>query len=305
METEINFQNIPASTSDASVSERAISLDQSGLTVAYNYEITNSTQIYANANKTFTIDITHAQINSTATYSGHLKYSLLEAKLTEMYFDITKTLNTDLTLDFALTEPYTYTLAYSPAQMTYFVAEVPGIISLGPALKFTIGAEFTAKAGVEVTTDLSAQIVGATAHVDLVNPSDSSSSGWVPTFTATANVTEKAEVELTPSMDVTAELEISLFGGLLDLSTGVKAEPKFPVDFTVEATESATGSVGSSNGTDTASGSASLPTGSCENGADADIKFEFTLTAFATQWASVTLYEYSKDIVSECYTWFA
>lgn len=222
-----------------------------------------------------------------------------------MSFDVTKSMNTDLTLDFLLTAPYAYTLAYSPAQMTYYLAEVPGIISLGPALKFSIGAEFTAKAALDLTTSLQSRITNATAHVDLINPSESSADDWLPVYTAVANVTEKAEVSLTPSMDVTAELAISLFGGLLDLSTGVTAQPKFPVDFTVTATESVTGSVGTSaNGTLEASASGSLPNGTCENGVNADVEFAFTVTAFATQWMTVTLYEYSDAILNECYTWF-
>lgn len=154
----------------------------------------------------------------------------------------------------------------------------------------------------DVTTSLSSQISGASAHVDVINPSDSTAVGWLPTYTATANVTEKAQVGLTTSFDITAELEVSLFGGLLDLSTGVKASPKFPVEFTVAATESVTAST--EDGTVT--GSASLPsdTETCQNGVDIDVNFALTVTAFATKWMTATLYEYTNDIFSECYTWF-
>lgn len=147
MDTEITFSNIPVTpVADAALASRAITLDQTGLTVAYNLEMSEKEQIYLNTNKTFSVSILHAQVNSSATYSGHIKYSLFQAELTEMSFDVTKTLNTDLTLEFEVTEPYTYTLAYTPATLAYYLAEVPGIISLGPALKFSIGATFTAEA---------------------------------------------------------------------------------------------------------------------------------------------------------------
>lgn len=70
-----------ATNTDTVLAKRAVSLDQDGLTVAYNFEITDPVNIYTNENKSFSIGITHAQINCTATYSGHIKYSLLQAEV--------------------------------------------------------------------------------------------------------------------------------------------------------------------------------------------------------------------------------
>lgn len=100
------------------------------------------------------------------------------------------------------------------------------------------------------------------------------------------------------SIDFTVEFACKLFDGLIDLSTGVKAEPSFPFVTTAELTQTH----------NTTSGSVTYPnatsTSSCANGLSEEISFEFDVTAFATKWVSISLYEYKKDLWTGCLDFF-
>lgn len=99
-------------------------------------------------------------------------------------------------------------------------------------------------------------------------------------------------------MDFTVEFACELFGGLIDLSTGIKAEPSFPFVTTAAFTQTV----------NTTSGDVTIPdstsTLTCANGLSEDIDFQFDIVAFATEWVDITLYEYKADIWSGCLDWF-
>lgn len=106
-------------------------------------------------------------------------------------------------------------------------------------------------------------------------------------------------ITLEPYIDFTVEFACKLFGGLLDLSSGVKAEPSFPFVTTASATQSVL------NATDgTVKYPNSTSTNACANGLSEDISFKFDLVAFATEWIDITLYEYEVGIWDGCLDWF-
>lgn len=100
------------------------------------------------------------------------------------------------------------------------------------------------------------------------------------------------------SIDFTVEFACKLFDGLIDLSSGVKAEPSFPFVTTASLTQSV----------NTTSGSVTYPnatsSSTCANGLSEEISFQFDVIAFATKWVDVTLYEYKTDLWSGCLDWF-
>lgn len=99
------------------------------------------------------------------------------------------------------------------------------------------------------------------------------------------------------SIDFTVEFACKVFGGLIDLSTGIKAEPSFPLVTTVDFTQT----VNTTSGNVTHPNSTALF--SCANGLSEDLDFQFDVIAFATQWLDITLYEYKVDIWSGCIDW--
>jgi hypothetical protein len=128
-------------------------------------------------------------------------------------------------------------------------------------------------------------------HVDLLDKSNTATSGWVPTYNASANISGKAEAQLNPTASLTVEIAISIFGGLVDLSTGLTASPGFKNDFilTAAAGVDLTGYEALTNGT------------TCEDGLAIDSEFVFDLVAFATEWYSTKLYSVDLPILKKCF----
>jgi hypothetical protein len=128
-------------------------------------------------------------------------------------------------------------------------------------------------------------------HVDLLDESNTGTSGWVPTYSAHANISGVAEAQLNPTASLTVEIEISIFGGLIDLSTGITATPGFTNEFilTAAAGVDLTGYEDMTNAT------------TCENGLAIDSEFVFGVKAFATEWYSTELYSVDVPILKSCF----
>jgi hypothetical protein len=87
------------------------------------------------------------------------------------------------------------------------------------------------------------------------------------------------------------EIEISILGGLIDLSTGLTVKPGFTNDFIL------TGNAG----VDLTGYEALTNNSTCENGLAIDSEFLFDLSAFATQWYSKDLYSVDLTILKKCF----
>lgn len=173
--------------------------------------------------------------------------------------------------------------------MTYSLIHVPGILSLGPSAGITFGGEIIAEAGGSVNADFTSSIPDGTIHLDLIHWDDSTSSGWTTEHEASFNVTEDVQITLKPFIDFTVEFACNLFDGLIDLSTGVKAEPSFPLTTTAAATQDFD-----------ASGNVTYPNTACANGLSEDVEFEFEVIGFATKLLNTTLYDYKADLYKGC-----
>lgn len=200
-----------------------------------------------------------------------------------------------MTLSANVGASYNNTFSYAAPALSYSFVNVPGILSLGPAVTFAIGAEVAASAAVDITTTVSVGLADGNVHVDALHQASSSTSGWVPTYNAAANISASAEVDINPFVSLTVELEIEILGGLVDLSTGVTAKPTFNNEFVFTAAEGVdlTGVIGLN------------PDGECSQGLAIQSDFEFEVDLFVTQFYSTTLYEYKAEIADVCYSWEA
>lgn len=196
----------------------------------------------------------------------------------------------DLELTADVGASYNTTFTYSPSSLFYGLT-VPGILTLGPELIFAIDAEVYTSAKTILTTEIQVGLPDGNVHVDLLDNSNTATSGWVPTYSASATISGVAEAQLNPTASLTVEIEISLFGGLIDLSTGLTASPGFTNDFilTSAAGVDLTGYEDLTNAT------------TCENGLAIDSEFVFDVVAFATQWYSTTLYSVDLPILKSCF----
>ncbi|KUI63953.1 hypothetical protein VM1G_10694 [Cytospora mali] len=282
--TDINFNNVP--TSDSNVDKRGISLDKEGLSIAYNYTTPSEQTILVN--DYVTVVLHEAEISNSASYAGHVKWGLVSG-VTEFTIDIDKSMWHHADLTFDISTKWTDTFRWAPDPLTYSVLEIPGILSLGPSAGISFGGQIIAEAGGSVTTDFTSSTPNGTIHLDFINWDDSTSSGWTPDHEATFNVTEDVQLTLKPFVDFTVEFACNLFDGLIDLSTGVKAEPSFPFVTTATATQAIN-----------STGAVTFPNTTCANGLSQEVEFGFEIVAFATNWVNATLYDYSVDLYKGC-----
>lgn len=283
------------SASTENLDKRGISWNDDGLTIAYNFSLPSDQTIVDT--DYVTIKLNEAYVNNSVTYAGHVKWELFSG-VTEFTIDVDKSVYHYADLDVTVKGAYTKSWTWSPAALSYAVIDIPGIISLGPSAGISFGGAVTAGVAGTVTGQFTSQMPNGTVHVDMVDWDASYSAGWETDYSARFNLTEDLSLTLKPYIDFTVEFACKLFDGLIDLSTGIKAEPSFPMTTTATATQS----FNTTNGTVTYPNATSSNT--CANGLKEDIDFKFDVIAFATEWLDVTLYEYKADIWDGCLNWF-
>lgn len=192
-------------------------------------------------------------------------------------------------LTFGVNAKLSQTWSWAPEPLTYSVIDVPGILSLGPSAGITFGGEISASAGGSITADFTSSMPNGSIHLDFINWEESTSDGWNTDHEATFDISENVKITLKPFVDFTVEFACNLFDGLLDLSTGVKAEPSFPFITAATATQDLN-----------STGSMTFPNATCANGLSEVVEFEFAIIAFATEFLSTTLYDYKTDIYKGC-----
>ncbi|KAF3760364.1 hypothetical protein M406DRAFT_353885 [Cryphonectria parasitica EP155] len=287
--TEIDF-----TSGSKSLDKRGISWNDDGLTIAYTYSIPSEQTIVDT--DYVTVVVNEASINNSVQYSGHAKWELFKG-VTEFYIDIDKSVYHYADMELTIKDSWSDSWTWSPDALSYSVLDVPGIISLGPSAGISFGASVTAAAAGTVTGEFTSQMPNGTIHMDFKDWDSSYSSGWETEHDATFNVTEDVSITLKPYIDFTVEFACKLFDGLIDLSTGVKAEPSFPFVTTATATQAINATSGSVTYPNTTSSTA------CANGLSEAISFEFDVTAFATEWIDISLYEYEVSIWDGCLDW--
>lgn len=260
-------------------------------------DLANDTSIYSDTY--VSVVANDATFNTNVTFSGYISYDFWSASLKSLYFDIDGTFSSNIELTADVTLAANKTFSYAPGQLTYDLIDVPGILQIGPGINFDVGAKLAATGKVELVTDLTFDLGKPTIHIDVVDESNTYTSGWDPTYSLTANLTESIEASIDPYADITVELVVNLLSGLVDLSTGMTATPGFTNVFTVSAEETATVS-GSDNSTSVSGG---MVTSGCSSGLELNSTFTFDVKAFATEWWSQTVYSTSLPVFDECYTW--
>jgi hypothetical protein len=284
--TEITFGNVPSRTLDT----RALVLDPT-FTINNAIALDPYTTLYSYS-PYLTVSADTASFTSNVTFSGYLKYNWLSVKLAALYFDIDTSFTSELSLTASIHSAYNTTFTYAPSTLFYGLT-VPGILELGPQLKFAVDAELADSEAVNLTATTGVTLSDGNVHLDVLDSSLSSTSGWNPTYSASARVSGQAAASINPTASLTVELEINFFGGLLDLSSGITAKPGFENSFMITADE----------GVDLSGVMNVTADGTCVDGLELKIDFVFEVDAFVTQWWSGELYSVEVPIFDECYSW--
>lgn len=286
--TDINFNNVATPASE--VDKRGINFDKEGLTVAYDYTVPAEHPIFIG--NVATITVHEGQFNNSATYGGHIKWELLDG-VTEFTIDMEKTMWHHVDLTVRVAAKMNDTWSFGPDPLMFSAIDVPGILSLGPSAGVSLAGTIISEAGVSVTADVTSSMPKGSVHLDFINWDQSTSTGWEVQHDTAFNVSEDVKVTLKPSIDFTVEFACNVLDGLIDLSTGIKAQPSFPFITSATLTQdlNATGAADPT------------PTEACGNGLGEKVQFEFSIIAFASKWVSAMLYDYKTDIYNGCLNW--
>lgn len=289
------FHGLPAA-STVNPAKRDVVIDPGKLT--YNSTWNLPSQVLYEYDPYVTVTAQSGQLDLAVGLSGYLEFDVLGLSLDVLSVDFETQIKSDLVLELGVTAPYNNTFAYTPDALAYYIVNVPGIITFGPELLFSIGADLDVAAAVDVVLDVGSEIENGTVHIDFVDWNATAAAGWEPTYHANVNISEKAEVAVSPFVSFTVGVEFELLGGALDLSGGLTPKASFPTTVTLDAGQD----VGAGSGENT---TVSQPggEGTCENGAAVVSDFEFSLTAFVTQWYKQVIYDVKVPIADECYSW--
>ncbi|KAH7381060.1 hypothetical protein BKA64DRAFT_685577 [Cadophora sp. MPI-SDFR-AT-0126] len=247
--------------------------------------------------KSLSISVNEPKLGGNIAVSGHLHFSWLKLKATSFYVDVDLGLSASANVKVSAGLSYdndVYT--FSPASITVSAFSIPGILDVGPALAFTMGVEVAASGTVEISADLSATISNGKAHIDFLDSKNTVTSGWDPVYTHAVNVSAAVEAQVNPFVELTAEMAVSFLGGLLDLSSGVRARPTLINVFSLNAQFN----IDNAN-------NVTIPASTdetCVNGLWFSNAFDFIVTAFVTQFYEIEVYRLDVPIYkSGCWTW--
>lgn len=235
-----------------------------------------------------------AAFAANVTFSGVFRYSFLAWKLEAFSFDIDTALDADLQLSAYVAAGYRNTFRYAPASLEYNLVDVPGVVTLGPGVAFGIGLDLATSAGVNVTAGAGISLPDGNVHLDLKDGASAATSGCQPRYTSFARISEKGEVQANVSASVTVQLALQFLGGLVDLSSGLAAEPAFNNRFVLDGAQSADMHQG---------GDPLAPTTAetCSNGVQLQSDFLFALSGFITKYWSSKIWDTEVPIVDKCY----
>lgn len=283
---EMTFTSIPTTTL-----AKRLTIDPS-VSIAFNkawadvtlYELDPYVKIAAD----------EAAFAANVTFSGTFKYSFLSWKLEAFYFDIDTSLDADLQLSAYVAAGYKNSFKYSPDSLEYNLVDVPGVVSLGPGVAFGIGLDLATSAGVNVTAGAGISLPDGNVHLDLKGGASAATSGWQPQYTSFARISEKGEVQANVSASVTVQLALKFLGGLVDLSSGLTAEPAFNNHFVLDGAQSADMHEGLSP-------LAPTTAETCGNGVQLKSDFLFALSGFISKYWSSKIWNTEVPIVDKCY----
>ncbi|KAI7788291.1 isoamyl alcohol [Diaporthe eres] len=291
------FHGLPAASS-VDPTKRDIIIDPDKLTYSNTWNLPS--QVLYEYDPYVKVTAQSGQLDLSVELSGYLEFDVGALSLDALHVDFETAIRSDLVLELGVTAPYNNTFAYSPDALVYYIVNVPGIITFGPELLFSVGADLDVAAAVDVVLDVGAEVANGTVHIDFVDWNSTAAAGWEPTYHANVSLSEKATVAVSPFVSFTVGVEFELLGGALDLSGGLTPKASFPTTVTLDAGQDI-GAGSGENTTVTQPGGDSAA--ACTNGAAVVSDFEFSLTAFVTQWYNQVIYDVKVPIAEECYSW--
>jgi hypothetical protein len=235
-----------------------------------------------------------ASLTTTASFSGHLDYDFWTAKLQTLSLDLAISLTATLDLTAAAAAAITHTFTYSPASLSLTPASItiPGILSLGPTLDFSLGAQLSADAAATVVAHAEAILSDGSVHVDLLDEANSGTAGWTPQTNVSVALQGAASVVVSPFVLLGVEVAVEFLGGLVDLGAGVDANATWVNEVVAQDAEEV-GTAGEVTG--------SADGGACAQGLEYKSDLVFEIDGFVTGFYNKELYGVEVPVFDNCW----
>ena len=198
---------------------------------------------------------------------------------------------TDLALTVNVTSSYSNTFSYTTPSITLPSIEIEGLFSVVPTIDLILGAFISAAETVDLSSNVGISVADGNIHLDLINESKTSSSGWTPTYTTDLSVSGEAAAEFNPFVILDANLAVDFSG--VTMAAEAKAEAGF--NNTLTLTGSADVSL---------KGVASTTSsGTCAEGLELDTQFVFGVNVYLIGTLLETLYPLDITLWDKCFGW--
>ncbi|EKD16084.1 isoamyl alcohol oxidase [Drepanopeziza brunnea f. sp. 'multigermtubi' MB_m1] len=166
---------------------------------------------------------------------GYMKYVWGDIGMSEAYIEVRMGLTAATGVNVTGQSEYLKTpFSLVPIKWTFAPIMIPGIVAIGPALTVGTGAEVSTSEPIDISFNITTGLTEGFAHIDLLNPSKSTSSGWSPSYTEGLNVTKGAEVEVHPIFDLEPKFAFEFLLGLIYYSVGIRFRAKYFNYFTLQ-----------------------------------------------------------------------
>ncbi|KAL8301076.1 hypothetical protein RB593_000059 [Gaeumannomyces tritici] len=296
--TTIEFKGVPAakqrrSAAKRDLESRAITIDDKGLTIGGSIGLPAGMSIYSFP-PYLSVTADSAKISAAVTFSGKVDYDVFSGQLKQLYIDIDSNIDAEIGVTIDVTASYRDSFAYSPGQLSYMIVDVPGIITLGPELIFGIGLDVDIGAGARVKGTAGAGLKNGRIHIDFLDQAKITATPWTPTHNAGLDLSQRANAKADAWIDVTFQLIVQVLGGVVDMTAGLRARPRFNNDFSFAASQTI--------GPD---GKVNQPTDglACAQGLSVKSDFSFSLEVFVSKLWNKNVYSTLIPIADKCYTW--
>ncbi|KAI2468366.1 hypothetical protein F4781DRAFT_398634 [Annulohypoxylon bovei var. microspora] len=269
-----------------------ITFDEPGLNVASNFSIPAGTVIFSDE-PNFTTTANGGYLSDAAIIRGHFDFNVPSSQIQSLYFDVDAAFFGNLAVTFNLSNPLNNNnYAFTPGTFLPSTLNIPGLISLTPALHWVIGADVGATGPVLHSSNITVNIPDGHVHVDFLNMDNSRAVGWGPRLTSSVSTQKAATGHVSPYVDFSVDLTLNVLNGLLNVTGGVTAKPQFINDLNVAQSQSRIRK---------ANHMISLRNVTCNSGFEVRSDFNFTVTAYVADKWEKTLYNTLIPVADECY----
>lgn len=252
----------------------------------FKVDMSNKTLINT---KPLYIHTERASFTSTIQIEGHVHFNLMKMKLKEFNIQLELDYDLDLKVQTRVNARIGIDVfSYSPLVAMISAIHIPGILNIGPRAALSLGVEVATDGPVNITASYRSTMKGAKARLDLLHKNGTKAEGWKPQTTGSADVSTRAELQLNPFTDLTVEFAIRMFGGLIDLGSGLTVRPTLINAFVFGSNFTHNGTGVQLTGPECPSSAAK---GSCcLNSVWYESRFWFQVRAFVTQFYKIPLY---------------